>query len=328
MRNTEHPAYHSVARKVARFHSLLSNFEQPLRDDGFAFDEEYRWAGNHLMALSELSDPPGKQPPKISELRAAEAELEPELFRRMEAVLKFLYARVPDHPWYPDYRLYFQLWRECYGEPIRPLSAEDLKHPEDADTDADEPSLTPTIHGVPYEFLEAALQRFAAAGKKPKLYCPLMIFISGLLYTTGHVARHGELPAHEFDDGLLENARAALASAVDFANEPGTIAMAESQPHELFPTGLHLLFMAVYHITIAHEAAVYEWLFRDGAHNQLRHLTSLLFAMGVRSLSDPYAKNLITPWVQSCERMNDWLSDEEKILLHQFSEGDFTGGAA
>jgi hypothetical protein len=58
-----------------------------------------KWTGEHLGALGE-NDP-------------GDPALEPEIFQRMENLVKFLEARVPEHPILPDYRLYFQLWREC-----------------------------------------------------------------------------------------------------------------------------------------------------------------------------------------------------------------------
>ena len=106
MRNSEHPAYHTVSRKFRRYHSLLANLEQPLRDDGFNYDAELLWATQHMTALAELEEPAPPQTPDPAQLQAASVPLEPELLQRMGDTLKFLRVHVPHHPYFPPLFLY------------------------------------------------------------------------------------------------------------------------------------------------------------------------------------------------------------------------------
>lgn len=316
MRNTEHPSYHNTARKFRRYHSLLANLEQPLRDDGFNFDAEYRWAGEHMSALADLENPAPPKSPDPAELQAASAPLEPELFKRMGDTLKFLRVHVPDHPYLPPYFLYYRLWHDCYGEPLRPLTPADLEPQEEAPA----PVIATAIYGVIYDRINAAQLAFVDMDKSfNKSLTPLLIFVSGLLYAAGYFRRHDKLPVHTFNDGLLDMARESLEAAVDFANDPGTIAEAQKNPIKLLPESQRLLLMATYHSSIAQSPAVYEWLHR---WYYLRDLTSLLFAMGVRSLTDPYAKNLIQPWLHDAEHLNEWLPPEAQPFLQDFLTTD------
>ena len=301
MRNSEHPAYHNTARKLGRLCSFLYNFEQPLRDDGFDYDAALKWTGEHMSAIGV--DEPG------------DPALEPEIFQRMEHLVKFLEARVPEHPFLPNYRLYFQLWRECQGEPVRTLTAEDLKPLEEAE----EPVIAPTIYGVPFERLDAARLAMGRMEFLHKGFAPLLMFLDGLLYAMGYFERHQQLPVHDYDDGLRAAAREALEDAVDFANEPGTREQVRLHSNPLMPETQQLLFMAIYHTSICNTSAVYEWLHR---HSYQRDLTSMLFAMGVRSLNDPYAKNLVYPWISECGHVNEWMPDEGKAQLHDFFNND------
>lgn len=316
MRNRDHPAYHNLARKFRRYHSLLSNLEPPLRDDGFLYDAELRWATEHMRALSDLEMPAPPRLPDLAQLQTASASLEPELFRRMGDTLKFLRRHVPNHDFLPPYFLYYQLWSDGYGEPLRPLTPADLKGPEAAP----EPVIATALFGVSYDRINTAQLAFLAMDKAPnKSLTPYLLFISGLLYAAGYFQRHETLPVHTFNDGLLDIARESLEAAVDFANDPGTIAEAQKNPIELLPETQRLLLMATYHASIAQSPTVYEWLHR---WYYLRDLTSMLFAMGVRSLTDPYAKNLIRPWLHDAEHLNDWLPPEAQEYLHDFLTND------
>jgi len=300
MRNREHPAYHNLSRKLCRLNSLLYNFEQPLRDDGFDYDAQYEWSTRQMCAVTE--DAPN------------DPLLEKEAFDRMDAILKFLFVRVPHHRAYPGYKLYHQLWRECYGEPVRPLSAEDLKP-------LDEPAapvIARAIYGVPFEHLDAARLQMGRM-KLQKSFPPFLMYLCGLLYAMGYHARHRKLPVHDVDDGLLDIAREALECAVDFANEPGTIEQARQSATDALPEAYQRLYMGVFHMSISHTSGVYEWLHRA---DFMRDLTSLLFAMGVRSLNDPYAKHLVLPCIESCQHLNEWLPDPAKALLHEFFNQD------
>lgn len=320
MRKTEHPAYHTTFRKLCHYSSLLSNFEQPLRDDGFDIAAEHQWAGGTLSVLADLVEPPHKQPPDVDKIRAMEQELEPELFRRMGAVLKFLQARVPDHPWLPQQRLYFQLWRECYGEPVRALTDEDLQPVEDPE----EPVIAPTIYGIPFEYLEETRLGLGQMQLAHQGLAPLLMFLSGLFYAMGYFERHGSLPTHEYDDGLLEASRNALADAVDFSNEPGAVELVKQNDNTLMPEPQQLLFLAIYHTSMNHTASVYEWIIQQNGAAYMRGFTALLFAMGVRSLHDPYAKNLIFPWLKTSQQVFDWLPPEGRVMLHTFFNKDFS----
>jgi len=316
MRNSEHPAFHNVPRKFRRYHSLLSNLEQPLRDDGFNFDAELRWAAQHMIALSDLEDPIPPQKLDPAALQAACGPLEPELFQRMGDTLTFLRAHVPEHPFLPPYFLYYQLWKDGYGEPLRLLTPAD----QETLTEAPEPVIAPAIYGVSYDRINTAQVAFLDMDKTPhKNLTPLLLFVSGLLYTVGYVQRHRALPVHTYQDGLLEAAREALEAAVDFANEPGTIAEARKDPIEQLPESQRLLFMATAHSATAQTPAVYEWLHR---WDYVRDLTSLLFATGVRALTDPYAKNLIQPWLQDLNYLNNWLPTAAQPYLRDFFNND------
>ena len=316
MRNSEHPAYHNVPRKFRRYHSLLANLEKPLRDDGFNYDAESLWASQQMTMLSNLEDPAPPQTPDATQLQTESTRLEPELFRRMGDTLKFLRVHVPDHEYLPPYFLYYRLWHDCYGEPVRPLTPADLEPL----TEAPEPVIATAIYGVIYDRINAAQLAFVEMDPSPqKNLTPLLVFVSGLLYAAGYFERHQTLPVHTFDDGLLEAARESLEAAVDFTNEPRTIAEARKHPIENLPESQRLLFMATYHVSIAQSPAVYEWLHR---WYYLRDLTSMLFAMGVRSLNDPYAKNLIQPWLQDLGHLNDWLPVEAQPYLRDFFNTD------
>ncbi len=83
---------------------------------------------------------------------------------------------------------------------------------------------------------------------------------------------------------------------MDFRNEPGTLAEAQELQGELMTVPFSRLFMAIYYAQRTHSPAVYEWLIR---HDFTRDLTSLLFAMGVRSLSDAFAHELIGGWLSN-----------------------------
>jgi len=316
MRNSEHPAYHNVSRKFRHYHTLLANLEAPLREDGFNYDAESLWASTHMQKLSDLEEPAPPQTPDPARLQAASAPLEPELFQRMGDTLKFLRVHVPDHPYLPPYLLYYQLWKDGYGEPLRPLTPADLQPLEEAP----EPVIATAIHGVIYDRINAAQLAFVEMDKSPqKNLTPLLIFVSGLFYAAGYFDRHQTSPVHTFDDGLLEVARESLEAAVDFANAPGTIAEARKNPLENLPESQRLLFMATYHVSIAQSPAVYEWLHR---WYYLRDLTSMFFAMGVRSLHDPYAKNLIQPWLEDSNHLNLWLPLEAQPYLLDFLNND------
>jgi hypothetical protein len=133
MRNREHPAYQRAERKLRRFAGILDNFPELLREDWFDLDEaERRWYGEYekLRALEEAA---GEDPARLEAWHAEEQRVEAELFQRMDRLIKFIYAHAPDHPWLPPYRLYMGLWHQCYGEPIRQLSEEDLEISDEAD---------------------------------------------------------------------------------------------------------------------------------------------------------------------------------------------------
>jgi hypothetical protein len=286
MQNTEHPAYQRAERKLRRFCGILYNFEKLLRDDGFDYDEASKWWYGEWQKLNALEE--ANDPARETELRTEEQRVEAELYKRMDHLIKFLYARAPDHPWLPPYRLYMALWHKCYGEPIRTLSEEDLKQADEAE----EIIVAPTIYGVPFERLDAARLEMGKIKLPHKDMAPLVMFLCGLYYAVSCQQRQ-TTPQHDFDDGLREAARESLEEAIDFASEPGTIAEAERHDSEIMTQPFSRLFMAISYASRQHTPAVYEWLTREAF---TRDLTSMLFAMGVRAFTDPYSQTLVKEW--------------------------------
>jgi hypothetical protein len=300
VRNSEHPAYHNVSRKLRRLQSLLYNFEQPLRDDGFDYDSQYQWAGQNVMATGETDGDPA---------------LEPEVFKRMETTLKFLQARIPEHPWLPSYRLYFQLWRECYGEPIRPLTEQDLKLIQEAD----EPVIPTSIYELPVERLDDAVFKLLDLKLPNKFYGAFLLFLGGLIYAAEFHKRHERFPAHDFNDGLVEAARASLETAIDFTSEPGTIEFHRTHPSDVLGESHSLLYMGVAYASKNHTSAVYEWLTCQPHH---RKIVSLLFAMGVRSLNDPYADKLMAAWSKEAQTALALMPEEWRAIIIDLAQED------
>lgn len=319
MRETEHPAYHTTFRKLCHYHSLLSNFEGPLREDGYDYEGELRWTGEHLTNLGNLIDPPKSQPPDKLKVRSVEKELEPEVFKRMEKVINFLHARVPDHPWLPPQRLYLHLWKESYGEPVRELPPQNF----DDDHEPDEPVIAPTIYGVPFAHLEKTRLRLGQMELLHKDFAPLLMFLAGLFYAMGYRERHQTEPQHNFKDGLQEISGTSLADAVDYANEPAIVKLIKAHANEVMPEPHQKLFVAIGRSSRAHSASVFEWVCTHNSYAHMRGLTALLFAMGVRALTDPYARNLIQPWLKTCGKVDEWFSPDHAQLLHEFYDLDF-----
>jgi hypothetical protein len=313
MRTCEHPAYQRTERKLHRFAGGLTTFAELLREDGFDRDEAGRWWYGEYQKLKALEEAAQKDPTRLPEWQAEEQRVEAELFQRMDRLIKFIYARAPEHPHLPPYRLYLALWHQCYGEPIRPLSQEDLTPPQELE----ELVIAPTIYGVPYDRLDAARLRLGEMDLPHKGFAPLVMFFCGLSHAAAYHDRHQKPPEHPFNDGLREAAREALAEAVDFGNEPGTVAQAKRQNSEPLSEPLSRLFMAIYYVQRNHTPAVYEWLCR---HSFTRDLTSLLFAMGVRALTDLYAQRLVAEWLASPDLVWALLPEECRALIASLRE--------
>jgi len=313
MLNVEHPAYQRAERKLRKFCGILYNFEQLLRDDGYDYDEASKWWYAEWKKLDALEEASGKDPAKLPEFHAEEQRVMGEVFQRMDQLVKFLYAHAPDHPWLPPYRLYMALWHQCQGEPIRPLSEADLE-PSDA---VDEIIVAPTIYGVPFERLDAARLELGKMDLPHKDFAPLVMFLCGLYYAGACQERHQKPPEHDFKDGLREAAREALEEAIDFANDPGTMAEAEKHDSEILTRPFSRLFMAIANASRHHTPAVFEWLIRE---SMTRDLTSMLFAMGVRAHSDPYSKPLVTEWLANPGSALALLPTECAALIGSFAE--------
>ncbi len=115
---------------------------------------------------------------------------------------------------------------------------------------------------------------------------------------------------------MREAAREALEEAVDFANEPGARALAASHKNVL-TEALSRLFMAVDYAQRYHTTGVFEWLCRDSFQ---RDLTSLIFALGVRACTDPYAKSLVSDWLANPGLLWAVLPDGCRALVAEFHE--------
>ena len=306
-------AYPRTERKLRRFAGALTTFAELLREDGFDRDEAGRWWYGEYQKLSALEEVARKDPTRLPEWQAEEQRIEAELFQRMDRLIKFVYAHAPEHPHLPPYRLYMALWHGCYGEPIRPLSPEDL-------TPLQEPEelvIAPTIYGVPYDRLDRVRLRLGEINLSHNDFAGLVMFLCGMCHAAAYHQRHQKPPEHPFNDGLREATRESLAEAVDFANEPGTLAQAKMHQGEVLTEALGRLFMAMCHAQRAHTPAVYEWLCR---HSFTRDLTSLLFAMGVRAHTDPYAHGLVAEYLAIPGLVWAVMPEECRALIASFRE--------
>jgi hypothetical protein len=75
------------------------------------------------------------------------------------------------------------------------------------------------------------------------------------------------------------------------------------------------LFMAITHAQRYHTPPVFEWLHR---HSFTRDLTSLLFAMGVRAFTDPYAHELVSEWLANPGLALTLLPEDCVVLIASF----------
>jgi hypothetical protein len=289
MRNCDHPAYHSVERKLRRFAGALYQFSDLLRQDGFDREEVGQWWQRESRKLEAIELASHSDASRVPECRSQRQRIEAELFQRMDHLVQFLFVHAPEDPRLPPYRVYLARWHECYGEPLRPLSPDDLGPP----PAPEEVLVAPTIHGLSFERLEAARLQLRRMELSHKDLAALALFLCGFSYAGGYFERQGRAPEHRFNDGLREATREALEEAVDYANLPGTEAQVKRSQRKGTPAPIGRLVMTLCHAQRNHTPAVYEWLHRA---SYTRDLTSLLFAMGVRARTSVYARGFVSGW--------------------------------
>ncbi len=293
MKKTEHPAWQNACRKLCKFLGILMNTESVLKSAGFDLTEAYAYASREHNRLDDLAIAAGGDPRKLSQLRVEEDKVESVLFERMNALIDLIQRHQPDHALLPGYLVYRVRWRECLGEPARPLTDDDQKHLTQEEVDAiPEPPAAPLTYGVEWEKLDALRSRLAEIRLAHAMVAPYVIFLCGLKRGWTQRRATGQTVEHAPADGLRDAARDALQEAVDFAfrEETGEVAAREWPTEEL---AVARLYMGVGYAQKHHSADVFEWLHETGALQN--SLLRLLFGMGVRAATDLYARQLVVP---------------------------------
>jgi hypothetical protein len=293
MRKTEHPAYQPVERKFRKYLGILVNAEECLKADGFDLAGAYSYATAEHARLAKLAAATAKDPKRRVNLRAAESKAESALFERLGSLLEFIKVHQPEHPLLGDWLAYQIRWQECLGEPIRSLEAEDLREqtPDELEKSID---FAPSTYGVAWARLMELRDRIAELGPSLEFAGPYTVFLCGLVHAHTYAEGQGELLAHEPNDGLPDMARQALEDAIDFAMLDETLETARNMQELVGDPAFSCLYMGVGYSQQYHSPDVYEWLAHVNYGDYQDNLIRLLFAMGVRTASDIYAREILS----------------------------------